>query len=189
MNPDERQRWNDRYAGGSHADDQPAAPLVSEIISYLPKSGAALDVAGGSGRNALWLAQRGLDVTLVDISDEGLMLAQRRAANAGSQLTTIQADLERESPPPGPWQLILCCQYLQRSLFSDLGRQLAGDGSLVVIHPTTTNLKRHPRPSRRFLLEPAELPDLIPAELEVVHYREGWGEDDRHEAVLVARPT
>jgi len=50
---------------------------------------------------------------------------------------------------------------------------------------TTTNLERHERPSSRFLLDPGELPDLVP-DLEVVEFTEAWRSNNAHEAWLVA---
>ena len=57
---------------------------------------------------------------------------------------------------------------------------------LVVVHPTRSNLERHDSPGPHHLLDDGELPGLIPG-LEVVHYEEGWSEEGRHEARLVAR--
>jgi hypothetical protein len=52
--------------------------------------------------------------------------------------------------------------------------------------PTRSNLERHTRPDPRHLLEDGELPGLVPG-LEIVRYEEGWTEQGRHEARLVAR--
>jgi tellurite methyltransferase len=62
---------------------------------------------------------------------------------------------------------------------------LAPDGLLVFAQPTRSNLQRHPHPSARFLLEDGELPRLLQG-LEVVSYSEGWTDEGRHEARLVA---
>jgi 2-polyprenyl-3-methyl-5-hydroxy-6-metoxy-1,4-benzoquinol methylase len=64
----ERERWNRRYATGDrvHALAMPSEFLVAEVADLAP--GAALDLACGTGRNAVWLAQRGWRVTAVDFS-------------------------------------------------------------------------------------------------------------------------
>ena len=185
MAASDRAKWNARFQTGDHASDNPSAILVS-LAPQLPAAGRALDVAGGAGRNSIWLAHRGFQVVLADVSDVALALAARRAQQSKVGLATVQVDLEEEPLPAGPWQLILFVQYLQRPLLDKCAGQLAPGGLLVVIHPTERNLERNARPSRRFLLRDGELPSLV-SQLDVVHYEEGWSLEDRHDAVLVAR--
>ena len=143
-------------------------------------------MAGGTGRHALWLARRGLDVTMADLSGVALELGWREAARAGLPLRTRAIDLEAEPLPPGPWSLILCVDFLWRPLFEAIPAALAPGGLLVVVHPTRSNLRRHTRPGPRHLLEDGELPGLVRG-LEVLRYEEGWTEQGRHEARPVAR--
>ena len=53
-----------------------------DVAEQLPMKGRALDVAGGTGRHARWLAQRGLRVTLCDISPVALAAARGSATAA-----------------------------------------------------------------------------------------------------------
>ena len=85
-----------------------------------------------------------------------------------------------------PWDLILSVHFLHRSLFPVFPGILQRGGTLLVIHPTQTNLQRHEKPPARFLLEDGELPKLVEG-LEIVYYEEGWLVEGRHDAVLVAR--
>jgi SAM-dependent methyltransferase len=180
----DRERWNERY----RAEGWPTAPApwLAGLDAVLPRHGRALDVGGGTGRNAIWLARRGLDVTLADVSDVALERATRDAQAEGLSLATVRTDLESEPLPPGPWDLVLCAYFLHRPLFAALASALAPGGLLVVAHATRRNLERHPRPGPRWVLEERELPTLIHG-LEVLHYEEGWLESGRHEARVVAR--
>ena len=180
----DRERWNARYR--DEEAPVPPAPWLTGLDAVLPRRGRALDVGGGSGRHALWLARRGLDVTLADVSDVALGRAARAAAAEGLSLTTVEVDLEAAPLPPGPWDLVLCVYFLHRPLFPVLAAELAPGGLLVVAHATRTNLERHPRPGSRWVLEDGELPTLVRG-LEVLGYEEGWLEAGRHEARLVAR--
>jgi tellurite methyltransferase len=180
----DRGRWNLKYEQ-SGAPHEPS-PVLLELERYIPCGGTAIDVAGGAGRHAIWLAQRGLDVTLVDVSDVAIRLAAQRAVAAQVRLHTIHADLQHDPFPTGPWGLILCCSYLQRSLFADFRRQLQQGGTLIVVQPTVLNLERHDRPPREYLLEPNEILQLASG-LTVLHHREAWSSDERHNAVLVAK--
>lgn len=185
MSADDRLRWNKKYQLGEHASSEPSR-LLTDLASFLPTSGRAIDLAGGTGRHAIWLAQRGLDVWLADVSEVAIQLAEARAGEAGVSLQTQHIDLETEPFPSGPWDLIVSVHFLLRPLFEQFPVVLTDGGTLVCIHPTRTNLLRHAKPSCRHLLEDGELPGLVTG-LEVIHYQEGWLGEGRHEAVLVAR--
>ena len=183
MSEEDRQRWNTRYREQAGARE-PSAFLRS-LAACLPSAGRALDVAGGTGHDALWLARHGLDVTLVDVSDVALERAAQAAREAGVPLRCQRLDVESEPLPPGPFALVLCLNYLWRPLFAALPQVLAPGGLLVFAQPTRSNLQRHAHPSARFLLEDGELPGLLQG-LELVSYTEGWTGEGRHEARLVA---
>ncbi len=180
----DRQKWNARYAAET-PPREPSAGLVG-LAHLLPSQGRALDVGGGGGRNAIWLAQRGLEVALADISASGLAIARQRAAEAGMEIQMLEADLEQAAFPTGPWNLIISVCYLRRSLYAVFPAVLAPGGTLAIVQPTRTNLTRHAKPPADYLLNDGELPSLVKG-LEVIYYEEGWLADDRHDAVLVAR--
>lgn len=183
----DRARWDARYREEGPCARQPSS-LITGLDELLPRRGRALDVAGGAGRHAVWLARRGLDVTLVDVSPVGVDLARQAAAAAGVALDARALDLEREPLPPGPWDVIVDFHYLQRSLFPAFAAALAPGGLLVFVQPTRSNLERHPRPGPAHLLDDGELARIAAGlPLEVVRLDEGWLEEGRHEARLVAR--
>src|SRR5215218_1078553 len=134
MSEHDREKWNARYAGPDAAHAAPS-PFLTGLDPLLPRSGRALDVAGGTGRHALWLAARGLAVTLVDVSDVALALAREAAARAGHPLDTRRVDVEEEPLPAGPWDLALVFNFLHRPLLPALAQALGPGGLLVVAHP------------------------------------------------------
>ena len=127
----------------------------------------------------------GISRRRADVSPVGLAQASEAARTAGCALETLVIDLESEPLPSGPFDVITCFHYLQRELFPALIARLAPRGWLCVEIATTTNLERHAHPSRRFLLEPGELAQLI-APLALVHSVEGWF-DERHVARVAAQ--
>ncbi|MEM9456338.1 MAG: class I SAM-dependent methyltransferase [Myxococcota bacterium] len=174
MAQEDRERWNAKYRAGSHASEVASSALV-ELAAWVPAQGRGLDVAGGMGRNALWLARRGLDMTVVDISEVALARVVERAGQARLDLKVAAMDLEVDPLPSGPFSLVLCCDYLQRSLVSAVAEVLAVGGRLLWIHPLEANLERHPKPGRRHLLSPGEARGLVEsAGLRVVVAEEGW---------------
>jgi len=185
MSQADRAKWDAKYRDGSHQSRR-VSPFLESLDAVLPRRGRALDVAGGAGRNALWLARRGLDVTIADVSEVALSIARSRAETEGLSLSTVAVDLEEDPFVSGPWDLIVNVCFLQRSLFSIYPEVLAPTGLLVFLQPTVVNLERHRRPPRAFLLEPGEAADLV-GDLTIVSLTEGWTEDGHHEARVVAR--
>ena len=184
MSDAERTKWNARYAADGAARDP--SRLVLDLDLILPRTGRALDLAGGGGRHAIWLARRGLDVTIADIAEEGLAIARATASQAGVDLKTIALDFETDPFPQGPWDLILSFHFLHRPLFNVVPAALAPGGLFVVIHPTRSNLARHPKPGPAFLLDDGEIHGLV-RDLEIIRCEEGWLTEGRHETRLVAR--
>jgi tellurite methyltransferase len=179
----DRERWNERHSRELRGEP---SPFVTSLDGLLPRRGLALDAGGGAGRHALWLARRGLDVALADVSDVALGLAADVAGREGLALRTLRIDLEEAPFPAGPWDVVVCTYFLHRPLFDAFPSALAPGGWLVFAHATRTNLERNPRPGPRHLLEDGELRTLVRG-LEVVRCEEGWFEEGRHEARLVAR--
>ena len=89
-------RWDARFAAtdGFIFGTEPNAFMVSQAHLYKPGM-KALAVADGEGRNGVWLAQQGLDVTSVDGSQVALDKAARLAHERGVTLNTVCADLVR----------------------------------------------------------------------------------------------
>src|SRR5689334_8976352 len=95
----DRERWNARWRERA-AELEDASPFLVEHAGLLGPPGKALDLAGGAGRNAIWLARRGFDVTLVDVSDVALDKAEQRAKRLGvdRRLRLLRLDLEAPLP-------------------------------------------------------------------------------------------
>jgi hypothetical protein len=137
----DRERWNTRWAarGGGRVGE---SSIVQLVEPWLPETGRALDVAGGGSGDGVWLAERGLDVTVADISDAGLELSDDMASAAGVSVTTVQADLESDPLPSGPWNVITMANYRQRSPFGPVVESLETGGVLAVVIATMTDLGR-----------------------------------------------
>ena len=95
--------WDQRYSEEGFAyGTAPNDFLVAEY-EHIPRAGRVLSLAEGEGRNAVFLAKQGYDVTGVDQSSVGLQKAQRLAAEQGVHLTTIHADLADYEPGETCW--------------------------------------------------------------------------------------
>ncbi|HET9167454.1 MAG TPA: class I SAM-dependent methyltransferase, partial [Candidatus Angelobacter sp.] len=177
MATDEKSSWNKKYSEGSHTSLDPDPFLVSVYDEFLfgTSPGLALDVAGGVGRHAIWLAQRGWRVGLLDISEVGIQQAKENMTRTGTvssisvevcDLNSMQ-DMGREQ-----YDLVVVFFYLQRELFPALAASLK-PGGFLIYKTYTTEQKNFPGgPSHpMFLLEPNELLRVF-SSLRILHYHE-----------------
>jgi SAM-dependent methyltransferase len=139
----DREQWNERYAGSELIWTANANRfLVEEVAGLTP--GRALDLGCGEGRNAVWLAERGWDVTGVDFSDVGLSKAARLAAERDIEVAWIEADLLEFIPEPGGFELVAAL-YLHRTapelrkIMARAAAAVAPGGVLLVVGHDASN--------------------------------------------------
>ncbi len=159
---------------------------LRENIDLLPR-GRALDVAMGQGRDAIYLAQQGFEVEGVDISPGVVEAALGAAREAGVVLEARVADLEGGYEiQKEAYDVIVCFNYLQRSLFQGIKDGLKG-GGVVVYETFTLDQRQFGRPRNPdYLLEPGELRRLFD-DYKCLRYREGIVDGQRAVAGIVAR--
>lgn len=134
MSKSDRERWDTRYASAELVMGDAPKPLVLELAAALPRSGRALDIASGEGQLAAWLAQRGLDVTAVDISSVGLEKLRNRAAEEGyaARIHAIEADLDAGLPELEPGlDLVTCVDFYAPPIIAQARGLLAPGGLLL----------------------------------------------------------
>ncbi len=185
----DRERWNAKWRERAGELEGEAA-FLSEHAQLLPSRGKALDIAGGAGRNAIWLARRGLDVTVVDISDVALDKAEQRAATTGlaKRMRFVRADLDGELPFAPLFDVVLVFHYLNRARRDDYASLLVDGGTLIAAQPTLKNLERHARPGPEYLVELGEMEAWARGlGMDVLVAREGWNDEGRHEAQVIAK--
>lgn len=85
--------WDERYAAEGLAYGEAPNEFLVSVADGLPRQGRALDIGAGEGRNALFLASRGLEVLAVDQSAVGMQKAERLARERGLNLRTRAVDL------------------------------------------------------------------------------------------------
>jgi SAM-dependent methyltransferase len=173
MSRDDQERWDRRYAGAQGPDGP--SHFLAEILSAEAWSippGRGLDIACGMGRNALFLAARGFEVTALDISAVALAEARRRALARSLAVSWQQADLEQIHLPQARYDLIVNLNYLQRSLIPQIHSALTVGGR-VIFETYLIDQKEIGDPKNpEYLLAHNELLDLFRA-CRVLYYREG----------------
>ena len=103
--------WDQRYRGRELVwTSEPNRFLVSETGSLAPAR--AIDLACGEGRNAVWLAERGWEVTGVDFSSVGIEKARQLEDARGVRVEWVVADLLEYRPETRSFDLVIVF-YLQ----------------------------------------------------------------------------
>ncbi|HEU4760597.1 MAG TPA: class I SAM-dependent methyltransferase [Dehalococcoidia bacterium] len=181
MSEDVARHWDERYRREEAEPERGPAVWLVRNVGLLPASGRALDVAMGTGRNALYLASRGYEVTGIDISLVAVTRCRAEAQRRGLRLDAVCADVESYEPERAAYDIVLDFYYLERALCPRLVEALRPGG--VLLFETFTLAQRRfgwgPQ-QEAFLLRPGELRRLFP-ELAVLAYREEVveGESDR----------
>ena len=141
----ERTDWDARYAAVDLVWGTEPNRFVAAELGNVEPAGRALDLACGEGRNAIWLASRGWQVTAADFSMVALERGRKLAAERDVELEWVEADVTTFGPEPSAYALVLIL-YLQVPA-SDRGRvldhaaaALAPGGELFMVGHALRNL-------------------------------------------------
>ena len=110
MAPDdvsEYERWEDRYRVPAYVFGTEPNYFLASCKALLPRSGKALAVADGEGRNGIWLAEQGLEVLSLDFSPSAQEKARALAKQRGVTLTIAQADVHTWDYPEAAFDVVV----------------------------------------------------------------------------------
>jgi len=155
-----------------HENGLEPAQFLVENMALLPR-GRVLDVAMGNGRNAIYLARLGLQVEGIDISREAVNTALELAQKAGVSIQAQVADLEScYLIEKDAYEVIICFNYLQRTLISQIKDGLRR-GGMVVYETFTVDQAQFGKPKNPdYLLKHNELLDMF-GDFRCLRYHEG----------------
>ena len=98
--------WDKVYAGNAPIFIQSPSAVLKDAIEGL-RPGKALDIGMGQGRNSVYLAARGWDVTGFDPSREGIRIARSNADRAGVKIDALVARDDEFQFGEDRWDLIV----------------------------------------------------------------------------------
>jgi SAM-dependent methyltransferase len=101
-----RERWQSRYGETAWLFGRAPNLYLRSLDARLPRRGRALSLGEGEGRNAVWLAARGLAVTAVDFAPLALARVRALAAESGLAVETIEADVSRWQPQAAAFDVV-----------------------------------------------------------------------------------
>ncbi|MCK4178003.1 class I SAM-dependent methyltransferase [Aciditerrimonas ferrireducens] len=197
--------WDERFAQASWPTEPD--PLLVEAVADLPP-GRALDLGSGPGRNGLWLAQQGWQVTLLDASRVALEQATARAAELRVTVEVRYEDAFAFADPPGSFELVVVANLHPGperlpAVLDRAATALVPGGHLFVVGHDLAMLGRTgpPDPERLLTVERlvAAMPSLVRVERVERRRRppdhgghgglDGQGEGDDEDLAVVALAT
>lgn len=98
--------WDQRYSSKTYAYGTKPNDFLVSMFDKLP-TGKILCLAEGEGRNAVWLAEQGNEVTVIDASEIGLQKARKLVKARGVKITTVHADLADYDIGMQQWDAII----------------------------------------------------------------------------------
>jgi SAM-dependent methyltransferase len=192
--------WDERHSGGDFEGLGPNPTLGSAVAGLEP--GRALELAAGSGTNAVWLAQQGWHTTAVDWSPVGLANGKAKADAAGVSVEWLERDLFAWSPPVRAYDLVAIV-YLhvppveREPVYAAAAAAVAPGGRFVVVgHDRLHGAEGQggPDPDRLFSADEiaaalvAADPDLVVERAEVVRRVPLPGRGPIDALIVVRRP-
>jgi SAM-dependent methyltransferase len=127
--------WDERFREGDYPEDPEPSPVLRAYVGALP-TGRALDVATGTGRNAVYLAREGYEVDAIDQSREGLRITRERARERGvdDRLSLAHADATEYDYPESGYDLVTISFFRTLDRLNDIKDALKPGGVLFYQH-------------------------------------------------------
>ncbi len=138
----EYERWEARYAAPGYAFGKAPNYFLASCKPLLPAAGRALAVADGEGRNGVWLAEQGLDVTSIDFAPSAQAKARALADERGVRVDIREADVHSWDYPDAAFDVVVEI-FTQFSTPQERARKWAGmraalkPGGLLIVQGYT----------------------------------------------------
>jgi SAM-dependent methyltransferase len=170
-------QWNLRYGDDEYFYGTIPNDFLQENAHLIPR-GSVLCVADGEGRNSVFLATTGRDVSSVDISDVGVAKTKELASEKGVSVDALVGDLANFDLGRNKWQgVVSIFAHLSSDLRQDLHRRVIeslAPGGVVLLEAYTVNQigRGTGGPQVPELLMSAESLSQEFAALEIIHLKE-----------------
>lgn len=152
----DKQQWEQHYQDKESDELQPPDTLLTNNRKLLT-GGTALDIATGSGRNALFLAECGYQVTAIDRAESAVQLVRTTAKKRGLDINAVTADMLDVDLGTEQFDLIANFYFLERELIPRIKQSLKPCGLVFFETFTSYQIPRDDPRYRKFLIDPNEL--------------------------------
>ncbi|WP_051564656.1 class I SAM-dependent methyltransferase [Desulfovermiculus halophilus] len=162
----DRVRWNAKFEDQRELGEPSSWIVDMHAMAPGPR---ALDLAAGRGRNSVFLAGQGFEVLALDVADRAVRALKNHSIPG---IFPVQADTDRLCLHPDSFDLIVCCNFLDRRLFPTITESLKMGGILLYETAMESDLAKSGQPMNRdYLLRANELLHVFWG-LRIVAYQE-----------------
>jgi tellurite methyltransferase len=170
-----RSHWDLKYEQGLPSLEKPDPFFVSAFNQFVadqfPNGGTALDLAGGVGRHALWLAKRNWRVTVVDISEVAIHKLNQKASQLNLRLDLFALDATEYQFEPCHFDLIVMFYHFDRDICARVLSALKPGGFLICKSSLSWDIYEGTAMTSTKPLEKGEILSML-TELRAVHHQE-----------------
>jgi SAM-dependent methyltransferase len=167
--------WDLKYEQGLPSLESPDPFFVSAFDQFVagrfPNGGTVLDLAGGVGRHALWLAKKNWQVTVVDISEVAIHKLGKKARQLDLALSLLALDASEYNFETASFDLIVMFYHFDRDICPRMLSALKPDGFLICKSSLSWDSYDGTAPANIRPLEKNEIL-LMLSELKTVHHQE-----------------
>ena len=193
MSQKDQIKWDKKYTENhTLLGFREASPLLRQFL-FSAGGTKALDVACGTGRNTLYLAQNGFEVDALDISAVALqeLTQHMHKITDLAHIHTQLVDLDSYTPSLSSYDLIIQTNFLDRRLIPLLAQALAKNGILIIETYMLDPENEKKGSNESYLLRPGELPGYFDEHYEILFYDEFWNRGEnyrmRKQGIVVKR--
>ena len=159
----DQERWDRRYERKEHGSDLTPDPLLIEYSHLFYKTQTVVDLACGTGRNAIHLAKLGCFSVALDVSPVALRNCLKHAAGAKVEIHPVIADLNAYRFSAETVDAVICFNYLNRKLASNMQQALKPGGLLMMRTFNENFLLANPNFNSNYVLAPGDLSKMFPS--------------------------
>lgn len=165
------------------------AKFLSRNYHYIPEGSLVLDVGMGGGRNAVFLARKGYNVTGLVNNKKLSARAQELSEQFGVRINILNEDIADYKPDQVSYDAIICFYYVDRTMHEKLVSWLRPGGILIYESYTERQLKTSfpERMGRSFLLKEGELLKLFP-QMRILKYEEPLHQNNFIASIILQKP-
>jgi 2-polyprenyl-3-methyl-5-hydroxy-6-metoxy-1,4-benzoquinol methylase len=173
MSLEDKQKWDKKYIDKKRLLEPREAS--QNLKNYHDKCGGkkALELACGSGRNTIYLAQNGFTVDALDIAKIALDTLDNYAHELGldNNINTKLVDLDANTFEKESYDLVVMTNFLDRVLITDVKTSLKVGGVFFIETYMQDSSNNKPNSNQDYLLKSDELKEIF-KDYEIIYYNE-----------------
>jgi tellurite methyltransferase len=187
-NFDTKSEWDMRYSRPSFVFGKTPAKFLAENFHYIKDNSKVLDLGMGEGRNAVFLAQKGHQVTGIDISSVAIKKANLLAQEFGVRIKGVVASMDEYVIPKDSYDAIICFYYVDRKLIEKIKNWLKPGGILIyeAYSLKQRTLKDHRPDPEAYYLKEQELLTMFKG-MRILKYEEPLHEKQYRASIILQK--